>query len=345
MVVRVCCRRIAPGTHSMVVTRSASKWGGAQGRVRNTTFCPEVDFAPRRRKSSSPKASPFKLASKSEISADAQPSSVHSNVSPTSDKECMYGFSNGEKFVVPDTCDTVSYFSPQNISCVGACTLTFIVLQFLLASSNRVPTWVLVSQSIFWRLAYNVFLGFLLALQSNHGTLTRIYIHFTDGDNQNSLLSRFFKYLASLGYANGATYDVSQLPPALNAWMCFRHLVVLILTVDVACFLGLGLRFFRWPTFLPWPGWGLLIVGQYILALALWGLFYWAKVDAHRCIGDYCWFWGDFFFRSNASLTFDGIFDHLCQMAFLYAVEEPHIERTYGPGSPKIEELEESCKE
>ena len=86
-------------------------------------------------------------------------------------------------------------------------------------------------------------------------------------------------------------------------------------------------------------------------------------MDAHRCIGEYCWYWGDFFFRKEMQLTFDGIFElfphpmytvgyslyygyslicrsytmlfvslfaHGLQLTFLFIVEEPHIERLYG---------------
>jgi phosphatidylethanolamine N-methyltransferase len=50
-------------------------------------------------------------------------------------------------------------------------------------------------------------------------------------------------------------------------------------------------------------------VAQYAIGLALGGFNYWAKVDAHRCIGEYCWYWGDFFYRKDQNLTFDGIFE------------------------------------
>ena len=89
-------------------------------------------------------------------------------------------------------------------------------------------------------------------------------------------------------------------------------------------------------------------------------------MDAHRCIGEYCWYWGDFFFRKEMTLTFDGIFElfphpmytvgyslyygyslltrsytmlfvsliaHGLQLTFLFVVEEPHIERLYGSPS------------
>jgi phosphatidylethanolamine N-methyltransferase len=90
---------------------------------------------------------------------------------------------------------------------------------------------------------------------------------------------------------------------------------------------------------------------------------FWAKYDAHRVIGQYAWYWGDFFFRIEQNLTFDGIFEmfphpmytvgysffygfalisrsytvlfvsliaHVMQLCFLVFVENPHIERTYG---------------
>ena len=89
----------------------------------------------------------------------------------------------------------------------------------------------------------------------------------------------------------------------------------------------------------------------------------WAKVDAHRCIGEYSWYWGDFFFQKQQALSFSGIFElfphpmytvgyslyygcslisrsytllfvslaaHGLQLGFLVLVEEPHIERLYG---------------
>lgn len=79
------------------------------------------------------------------------------------------------------------------------------------------------------------------------------------------------------------------------------------------------------------------------------------------------WYWGDFFFRKDLHLTFDGIFElfphpmytvgyslyygyslmarsytllfvsliaHCAQLAFLFFVEEPHIKRTYGSPPP-----------
>jgi phosphatidylethanolamine N-methyltransferase len=129
----------------------------------------------------------------------------------------------------------------------------------------------------------------------------------------------------------------------------------------------------------------LTLVIQYSMGIGLIFFTYWAKTDAHRVIGDYCWllfslslfnnnkkrYWGDFFFRVQLKLTFDGIFSlfphpmytsgyaayyavallsrswtvffcnsaaHLLQLAFLVLVEEPHIQRLYGTATTNEEE-------
>ena len=35
----------------------------------------------------------------------------------------------------------------------------------------------------------------------------------------------------------------------------------------------------------------------------------WSKMLSHEIIGYYAWFWGDFFFKIDKTLKFDGIFD------------------------------------
>ena len=35
----------------------------------------------------------------------------------------------------------------------------------------------------------------------------------------------------------------------------------------------------------------------------------WGKANAHKVIGHYAWFWGDFFYRVDLDLKFDGVFE------------------------------------
>lgn len=141
----------------------------------------------------------------------------------------------------------------------------------------------------------------------------------------------------------------------------YKGLVNFSLVNDSTSYSFLCLRLVTLPT-----EWSLWVIIQYLIGVGLFVFNWWAKVDAHRCIGTYCWYWGDFFYRKNVNLTFDGIFElfphpmytvgysvyygialisrsytvlfvslaaHMSQLVFLVLVEEPHIKRTYGDGS------------
>ena len=98
--------------------------------------------------------------------------------------------------------------------------------------------------------------------------------------------------------------DVDSYPTAFRAWLVYKNLVNVILINDGLNYLLLGVKCFHLPHTLSW-----LVLLQYALGVFLALFNWWAKVDAHRCIGEFSWYWGDFFFRKEMTLTFDGIFE------------------------------------
>lgn len=177
-----------------------------------------------------------------------------------------------------------------------------------------------------------------------------------------TVLGQFLSHLVTKDLPSGKGED--DFPEEFNAWLVFRNVVDLILFSDVYTYILLGVKCFVWPeTF------GLWDYFRFAAGLVLVAFNNWAKVDAHRCIGDYCWYWGDFFFLRDLNLTFDGIFElfphpmytvgysfyygyslmtnsytmlfvsvwaHMMQLIFLTIVEEPHIQKTYGSTEPNI---------
>ncbi|KAJ1968099.1 phosphatidylethanolamine N-methyltransferase, partial [Dimargaris xerosporica] len=150
-----------------------------------------------------------------------------------------------------------------------------------------------------------------------------------------------------------------------NTWLLFRQLVDLILINDFVTYFFFALSYFTVPTQTTFVQDLLRYVGG--IFLLLFNL--WVKVDAHRVIKDFAWYWGDFFFLIDQTLTFDGVFEmaphpmysvgyigyygaslisgrlvvfyisllaHACQFAFLSLVENPHIDKTYNqPAMPQ----------
>ncbi|CAN8073889.1 unnamed protein product [Agarophyton chilense] len=216
------------------------------------------------------------------------------------------------------------------------------------------PRFYFIAVFAFWRLAYNVGIGALLHFQSKRASVTT-WLHAL------SPSARALVHWASTKSMRN-DYSWEKLPSCYNAWIAFRALSMLILTNDGFSYFVLAVKCFN-PLHTS-AFWKLLVcvpAGVALIALSLW-----AKGAAHHVLGDFAWYWGDFFFLVDADLSFDGVFElfphpmytvgyaayygaalicrshvllavsllaHMAQLLFLALVEEPHIQKIYGPSS------------
>ena len=257
---------------------------------------------------------------------------------------------------------------PKNFSDVlvlGVLGLHFLAL-YVLPASWRVPSFAAIF--LVWRGCYNAGIGYLLYIQSNHRRLVtwakrlKIFVDPKSGKNPHPFMYRIIK--RELETKIPKDYKFEEAPIEYNTWLLFRRVVDLILMCDFIsyCLFALAcggrpadesliMTATRWLT-----GWGLV------------GFNLWVKLDAHRVVKDYAWYWGDFFYLIDQELTFDGVFEmaphpmysvgyagyygislmaasykvlfisivaHAAQFAFLVWVENPHIEKTYNPPPPR----------
>ncbi|KAK8438587.1 phosphatidylethanolamine N-methyltransferase [Candidozyma auris] len=278
----------------------------------------------------------------------------------------------GETFAVPETHDMVkTLFDPSVRKSV--CESIILVLLaangviFLLPSADA-QIKVFIALYVFWRFCYNFGIGYLLNQQSNRFRLVgwakklRLF-----EKNSSSKLAHFAQM--EIKSQMGPEYSISAYPVDFNTWLIFRKVVDLILMSDfttfvclvVACCLKDNYQFLHGQP--VWAVTARIVVG---ISLILFNL--WVKVNAHNTIKDYAWYWGDFFFRqiNNEDLIFDGVFEmfphpmysvgyigyygfaliaksytvlvvavfgHFLQMVFLRFIENPHIDKIYGPSA------------
>ncbi|QIW99171.1 hypothetical protein AMS68_004689 [Peltaster fructicola] len=278
---------------------------------------------------------------------------------------------NGTVFIVPHTEDMVSQLfdpsQPKNASDIAIVTvlLTLVALLYLLPQSLRVPVFAVIS--LFWRSCYNFGIGWLLHMQSHHKRLvhwaerSKIFNDPAKGDNPRPFLYNMLKHEMEAKILSD--YKFPEAPIEYNTWLLFRRVVDLILMCDFTTFCCFTIACAGQPTgeniFMTLARWVSGIV------LVLFNL--WVKLDAHRVVKDYAWYWGDFFYMIDQDLTFDGVFElaphpmysvgyvglygfalmaasykvlfmaivaHAAQLTFLTLVENPHIERTYNAPAP-----------
>ena len=237
---------------------------------------------------------------------------------------------------------------------------------WLLPLQWRIPTFAVVFT--FWRTSYNFGIGCLLQMQSHHKMLVRwakksgIFINPSTGRNPHPKVFNFMK--RELETKIPKDYKFEEAPIEYNTWLVFRRVVDLILMCDFVSYCLFAVACGGRPD-------GETALGTTARWIAGWSLVafnLWVKLDAHRVVKDFAWYWGDFFYLIDQELTFDGVFEmaphpmysvgyagyygislmaasykvlfisiaaHAAQFIFLVWVENPHIERTYNSPPPR----------
>lgn len=225
---------------------------------------------------------------------------------------------------------------------------------------------------IFWRACYNVGIGVLLHVQSNYSRLvtwavrSKVFEDPKTGNNPRPWLYNLLK--KELEAKIPEDYDFEKAPIEYNTWLVFRRVVDLILMCDFTSYCLFAIVCGHTPE----GEHPLLGIARWIVGIVLIGFNLWVKLDAHRVVKDFAWYWGDFFYLIDQDLTFDGVFEmaphpmysigyagyygismmaasyevlfisiaaHMAQFAFLVAVENPHIEKTYNPPPARPTEM------
>ena len=256
---------------------------------------------------------------------------------------------------------------PKNASDIAIVTVLgwMALLFYLLPQRYRIPVFAVIF--LLWRMCYNAGIGWLLHNQSHHKRLvawakkTKIFNNPKDGDQPHPFIWNFLK--KEMEAKIPKHYKFEDAPLEYNTWLLFRRVVDLILMSDFTSYClfaaacggrpeneKLSMTIARWV-----GGWALVFFNL------------WVKLDAHRVVKDFAWYWGDFFYLIDQELTFDGVFElaphpmysvgyagfygismmaasykvlfisifaHVAQLTFLALVESPHIERTYNSPPP-----------
>ena len=257
---------------------------------------------------------------------------------------------------------------PKNISDILVLLILalHILLLWLLPSNIRIPVFGVIF--LCWRAGYNIGIGYLLQVQSHHKKLTRwakkskIFVDPSTGDNPHPRLYKFIK--RELETKIPKDYKFEEAPLEYNTWLVFRRIVDLILMCDFVSYCLFAIACGRRPEGETAVG----FIARWTAGISLVAFNLWVKLDAHRVVKDFAWYWGDFFYLIDQELTFDGVFEmaphpmysvgyagyygislmaasykvlfisiiaHAAQFAFLVLVENPHIERTYNSPPPR----------
>lgn len=271
-------------------------------------------------------------------------------------------------FTVPKICGPLDYQSSSRKHFVAAIFGASCCLHLAFVFAVRSPKWIFIVLFLFWRLAYNVGLGYILKKQGKDEWFTEKVSRLA---KKNSFVWKSLRsIMSSMIYVSGQRYALHSVPIEFTAWLAFRLLVDIILFHDFIAFCTLSLAYadFATASFL------VRIAGIILIVLAML-----VKIDAYRVTGDSVWYWENFFFRRLDELTFlDGIYEliphpmyslgygwyygmtllaksytvfymglgaHFSQLLFLVLIELPHVkekEPSYGWKSDEAKSMNEN---
>ncbi|KAK6909186.1 hypothetical protein I203_103203 [Kwoniella mangroviensis CBS 8507] len=320
-------------------------------------------------------------AQASETTSSVSVGDEKSSVDDSKDKEgeeINWGkTSSGEVFRAPNThsfLHTLIYTTHK--STITRLTLFSLLFQpflfYLLRNHSTTRSIFFLVYFAFWRGSYDFGFAWLLRKQSEKKYILRwlkqkgwLDLNSDVGGEEGRQWAKWWK--SELQLKMDDSYRWEDVPQEFNAWLMFRQLVDVVLLndfVSYTCFAWSNLHF---PTnhsvplhILRWAfGWSLILFNL------------WVKMDAHRVVKDYAWYWGDAFWMMvmQNDLVFDGVYEiaphpmysvgyagyyglsmvvgsytvlfvslaaHAAQFAFLLWFENPHIERTYGGGQKPL---------
>jgi phosphatidylethanolamine N-methyltransferase len=282
---------------------------------------------------------------------------------------------NGTIFTVPETHDMVSQLlspsQPKNLSdlVILGVLAVLISLLVLLPGSVSIPFFALTF--LFWRACYNAGIGYLLQIQSDDRMLVvwakRSGLFEAPATGKNTHPRTYAWLKREMETKIPKDYKFEDAPIEYNTWLAFRRVVDLILMCDFVSYCCFAIACAQHPAGETWY----ITLGRWTGGIVLFMFNLWVKLDAHRVVKDYAWYWGDFFYLIDQELTFDGVFEmaphpmysvgyagyygislmaasykvlfisiiaHAAQFAFLTLVENPHIDKTYNAPPARTQE-------
>jgi len=205
--------------------------------------------------------------------------------------------------------------------------LGYLATVTVVTPSSPVYQFLFVAHALLWRLWYSVGLGVILNKQSQEKMFTRHFVKFGES--------------------------------AGEAWRQWKGMYHLSNAMCHASFIAACWKMYTLPE--DWNyGWVLL---KHVIGLGLIALQLWTAASIYESLGEFGWFYGDFFFDSTGKLTYKSIYrflnnpervfgtaglwgaalitwsraiflmaiaGHILTLGFISYVEKPHMQKVYG---------------